>query len=153
MNINTRNLGLLAIAGMTALCTSCASLNKTSEKKQQDLQTVALEQFREDSTYYGKVFYMSPLAKDSNVVAEFNKIAASMRNIKSNEKKAIQAEILRNAQNNGISERDEDIIKGFQYTSNKYTIRMQQRFADFFVFEYFLRKLGITERKPDTFDK
>ena len=131
----------LGVCSMVLL-TSCAAtrVNNTT------LSEAALQQAEQDSLLYRNLFNQTQAAKDSAAVKDFNKIAASMKNLTQEKRKSLSKEILKNAQNNGITEEQTNIIKGVQYISNKESIKLKQKLADMFVYEKFFEKHGVQKK-------
>lgn len=129
------NYKILLGTAAVGLLTSCAALkNKT------DIQQVAIEQAQRDFLFYKNIFDQTQAAKDSSAVADFNKIAASMGIITKTKRTEVSKEILKNAEENGITKEEKNIIKGVRYVSNPLSIQLQQMYADRFVFEKFFEK-------------
>ena len=77
----------LGVCSMVLL-TSCAAtrVNNTT------LSKAALQQAEQDSLFYRNLFNQTQAAKDSAAVKDFNKIAASMKNLTQEKRKSLRKE-------------------------------------------------------------
>ena len=155
MKLSLKTLAPLAAAGLLVSCNSVTERTKEYMKKRNYTQQAfnniksadecVVLQSKLDSMAYRNIFNSTQAAKDSAKIAEFEKIAASMRPDEMYPPYHAVSSIDDKLSEQGISIRELDEIKAkdSQLDSDVERANMKQHLADDWAYRKFFKKIGI----------
>lgn len=157
MKVSLKTFMPLAAAGMLSL-SSCETVNDRAQKYMSETNRTQLEleeltqgenegtvQSRLDSLAYRDIFNSTQAAKDSTHVAEFNKIAATMRSgVQGDMWDKIAAIDVRMVKEGiSIKELEEIKDKDSMFKTDPKRVLIRQHYADDWAYRKFFSKIGI----------